>query len=894
MTRFLACLLLVFALPAAAADLPRKAAEIEGVAEYRLDNGLRVVLAPDASADTVTVHITYLVGSRHEGYGEKGMAHLLEHLLFKGTPRHPDIKAELTRRGARFNGSTSWDRTNYYETLSASADNLDWALDMEADRMLHSRVSQADLDSEMTVVRNEFEMGENNPDGVLFERMMQLAFPWHNYGNAMIGSRADIESVPIGNLQAFYRTYYRPDNALLIVGGRFEAQDALARVVKHFGPLPRPDKALPALHTAEPTQDGERAVTLRRTGDAQTVAALYRVPAGSHADYPAIDVLVAALRAAPQGRLHRALVQKGLASSAWGFERGLHDPGFAVFGASLGAEASLEAARTALLAVLEDLGREPLTDEEVARARLQLLNQAEKMQLDGRLLVSALSEFQAGGDWRLFFLYRDRLKAVTTADVNRVAAAYLKPANRVLGQFIPTAQPERAQIPATVGLQATLEAYKSAAPVSVGESFDPSPKNIEARVQRRVLANGLRTALLAKRTRGATVVARLNLHWGDERSIAGRNTACALAGEMLMRGTRQRSRAELRDAFDRLKTTVTVSAAGATLQTRREHLAEALRLVAEVLREPAFPPSEFEELRRSSLTNAEEQRSDPAARADEALQRHLHPYPKGHWMYPQSMEERIAALRAATLEDARRCHAELVGATGAEFAAVGDFDPAALAALVEELFGAWKNPAPYARVPSRYFERPALEQELATPDKANAVLRAGLNLRLRDDHADFPALVLGNYLLGGTSSARLPARIREKEGLSYSTYSWFSASPLDAVAEFQVSAIFAPQNRERVEQAVREELARALREGFSEQELADARRGLLEARRLARTRDEALNARLAQYLFVGRDFAWDTELERRIAALTPRQVRDALRRHLDLARLAVTKAGDFK
>jgi zinc protease len=893
MKKLLALLLLALALPALADAAPRKVTEVEGIAEYRLDNGLRVLLVPDASADTVTVHVTYLVGSRHEGYGEKGMAHLLEHLLFKGTKRHPDIKAELARRGARFNGSTSWDRTNYFETLSASADNLDWALGMEADRMLNSRVSQADLDSEMTVVRNEFEMGENNPDGVLFERMMQLAFPWHNYGNAMIGSRSDIESVPIGNLQAFYRSYYRPDNALLIVGGRFEAQDALARVAKHFGPLPRPGKSLPVFYTAEPTQDGERSVTLRRTGDAQSVAALYRVPAGSHADYPAIDVLVGALRAAPQGRLHRALVQKGLASSAWGFERALHDPGFVVFGAGLGSEASLEAAREALLAVVEGIGREPLREEEVARARLQLLNQAEKIQLDGRSLASALSEFQAAGDWRLFFLYRDRVKAVTTADVNRVAAAYLKPANRVLGQFIPTAQPERAQIPATTGLQATLEAYKSAAAVATGESFDPSPKNIEARVQRRALANGLRTALLAKRTRGATVVAKLSLHWGDEQSIAGRSTACSLAGEMLLRGTRKRSRAELRDAFDRLKTTVTVSASGATVQTRREHLAEALRLVAEVLREPAFPPSEFEELKRSSLTHAEEQRSDPSARADEALQRHLQPYPKGHWLYPQSVEERIASLRAATLEDARRCHAELVGATGAEFAAVGDFDPAALAALVEELFGAWKNPAPYARVASRYFERPAIEQELATPDKANAVLRAGLNLPLRDDHADFPALVLGNYLLGGTSSARLPARIREKEGLSYSTYSWFSASPFDLVAEFQVSAIFAPQNKARVEQAVREELARALREGFSEQELADAKRGLLEARRLARTRDEALNARLAHYLFVERTFAWDIDFERRIAALTPGEVRDALRRHLDLARLAVTKAGDF-
>jgi zinc protease len=893
MKKLLALLLLALALPALADAAPRKVTEVEGVSEYRLENGLRVLLAPDAGAETVTVHVTYLVGSRHEGYGEKGMAHLLEHMLFKGSTNHPDVKQEFARRGARWNGTTSYDRTNYFETLPATGDNLEWALAMEADRMLNSFVRKSDLDSEMSVVRNEFEMGENSPGGVLFRRMLRLAFSWHNYGHAIIGARSDIESVPIERLQAFYRTWYQPDNALLTIGGRFEVERALALVATHFGALPRPARALPQLYTVEPTQDGERSVTLRRTGDTPLVAALYRVPAASHPDFPAIEVLVEAMRAAPQGRLHRALVQKGLASAIWGFEHALHDPGYIAFGAQLPRDGSLEAASAALLDTLHAVPRAPIEPDEVARARTRLLNEMDKATLESGALVRALAEFHALGDWRLYFLYRDRLRALEAPDVQRVAEAYLRPDNRVLGRFVPTADPQRAQIPETPDLQAALAGYQGGAALAAGEAFDPSPQNIEARLQRRALANDVRLALLPRRTRGGKVVAKIDLHWGNEQNTRGRNTACMLAGEMLMRGTRKHTRAELREAFERLRATVAVSASGATLETRREHLAEALRLVAEVLREPAFPPSEFEELKRSSLTHAEEQRSDPSARADEALQRHLQPYPKGHWLYPQSVEERIASLRAATLEDARRCHAELVGATGAEFAAVGDFDPAALAALVEELFGAWKNPAPYARVASRYFERPAIEQELATPDKANAVLRAGLNLPLRDDHADFPALVLGNYLLGGTSSARLPARIREKEGLSYSTYSWFSASPFDEVAEFQVSAIFAPQNKERVEQAVREELARALREGFSEQELADAKRGLLEARRLARTRDEALNARLAHYLFVERTFAWDIDFERRIAALTPGEVRDALRRHLDLARLAVTKAGDF-
>jgi zinc protease len=765
---------------------------------------------------------------------------------------------------------------------------------VEADRMVNSFVRKEDLDSEMSVVRNEFEMGENSAGGVLFQRMQRLAYAWHNYGNSTIGARSDIESVPIERLQGFYRTWYQPDNALLIVGGRFDAPGALALVARRFAPIPRPARALPVLYTAEPVQDGERSVTLRRVGDTPLVAAMYRVPSGAHPDYPAVDVLVEALRVAPQGRLHKALVQKGLASQAWGGERALHDPGVMYFGAALPKGGSPAAARAALLAVLDGVRKAPLRADEIERARTSLLNEMEKAQRDGRALVSMLSEFEAVGDWRLFFLYRDRLRAVALADVQRVAETYLRPANRVVGTFLPTPNPERAPIPETPDLQAALSGYKGSEAFAAGEAFDPSPQNIEARVQRRVLANGIRTALLAKRTRGAKVVAQLQLNWGDERSKAGRNTACALAGGMLLRGTELHTRAELRDAFDRLKATVSVSADGASIETQRENLDETLRLVAEVLRRPSFPVAEFGELKRASLTSAETQRSDPAAIASEQLQRHLTPYPKGHWLYVQSVEERIATLKATTLAEARRCHAQLMGATGADFVAVGDFDPAALAGLVEELFGEWRNPTPYARIPARYFERPALEREVRTPDKANAVLRAGLSLKMRDDNPDFPAMVLANQLIGGASSARLTVRIREKEGLSYSTFSWFSASQLDEAASFNISAIFAPQNKARVETAMREELSRAIAEGFTAEEVETAKRGLLEARRLARTNDSSLAGRLATYLFLDRTFAWDVEFERRIAALTPQEVQDALRRNLDPTRLAVTKAGDFR
>jgi zinc protease len=898
---FLAWLVPAVALPATAAPAAASAAPqritkvtaVEGVTEYRLDNGLKVLLVPDPSIDTMTVHITYLVGSRHEGYGETGMAHLLEHMLFRGTPRFPNIKGEFLKRGARYNGTTSFDRTNYFETFAADDKSLDWALDIEADRMRNARVSRKDLDAEMTVVRNEFESGENNPFSVLRERVASAAYLWHNYGNAIIGSRSDIENVPIDRLQAFYRHFYEPDNAVLIVSGRFKEPTALRLVQKHFGSIPKPTRKLRATYTVEPTQDGERTVTLRRVGDAQMVMALYHFPPGTHPDYAAVDVLVGLLNHVPSGRLHKALVESGKASYVFASERQQREAGYGYFGAGLGLDASLDSARDTLLATIEELGRTPPTEDEVARARTRLLNDIELTIADSRQLTGALSEYAAIGDWRMLYLHRDRLRQVTVADVQRVAARYLKPSNRTVGLFIPSKDIDRAEIPAVPDVAAALKDYHGSDTVAQGEAFDPTPANIEARTIRKTLPGGLKLALLPKKTRGGTVVAQLNLRWGTEQSKIGRSAACGAASAMLVRGTQKKTREHIRNEFDRLKANVGIGAEGGSIETVRENLPAVLRQVAEVLREPSFPASEFEQFRRASLTSIDTQRSDPSALAGVAISRHLNPYPPEHWLYNMTLEERAQHLKELRLEDVKRCYSDFLGASNGELAIVGDFDPAEVTRLVNELLGDWRSPGPYARIPVRFQDVPPIDQAIVTPDKANAVYRAGMNLRIRDDNPDFPALLLGNYLIGGGSDSRLLRRIREQEGLSYSVGSYLSADSLDERGVFGVYAIYAPQNRARLEKLIMEEIRKALAEGFGASELENAKRGLLQARKVARTQDEALAGRLASYLFVNRTFAWDEQLERRIAALTPRDVQSALRRYVDPARLSVVKAGDF-
>src|SRR5579883_1983216 len=254
-------LALLLAVGISAQTLPQgmtKVTSVEGITEYKLANGLRVLIFPDPSKTTATVNITYLVGSRQEGAGERGMAHLLEHMLFKGSTKHTNIPQELTEHGSRPNGTTSWDRTNYFETFAATDENLRWALDLESDRMVNSFIAKKDLDSEFTVVRNEYESGENSPQSVLFKRVFAAAYDWHNYSNLPIGARSDIENVPIERLQAFYRMYYQPDNAVLLVAGKFDEAKTLALINEDFGKIPRPTRKLPTLYTVEPTQDGER------------------------------------------------------------------------------------------------------------------------------------------------------------------------------------------------------------------------------------------------------------------------------------------------------------------------------------------------------------------------------------------------------------------------------------------------------------------------------------------------------------------------------------------------------------------------------------------------------------------------------------------------------------
>ena len=891
---------LVFLAPSWAQTLPpgiTQVRSVEGIDEYRLANGLQVLLVPDDSKPSTTVNLTYRVGSRQENTGETGMAHLLEHMLFKGSPKHPQVWAEFTKRGLAANGSTSYDRTNYTASFSANADNLKWYLGWLADAMVNSHIARADLDTEMTVVRNEMESGENSPSRILMQRTMAAMYDWHPYGRSVIGARSDVENVDIPRLQAFYRLYYQPDNATLIVSGRFDPAQVLKWVADSFGVIPKPTRKLPTMYTLDPAQDGERQVTLRRSGGAPLLMAAYHVPGGSTADFAAVELLATVLGDTPAGRLHKQLVEPGLASSSFAFAWSLADPAVLMLGAELSPTQDVDKARAALLGVSEGLARQPVTAQELERARTQWLNGWEQTFSDPENVGLSLSEAIALGDWRLFFLSRDQVRAVSLADVQRVADAYLKPANRTLGVYVPTEQPQRAPAPAKVDVAQEMKAFKPQAAAATVAPFDATPANIDARTQR-FEVGGLKAAVLAKPTRGGTVQAVLNLRFGDEKSLFGQGAAADAAARLLDKGSAKLSRQQVQDRLDALKTQLAVQSApglvSVTLSSKREHLAEAVALVAELLRTPAFPAEAFDEYKRQSMTRIEAARKEPAAVAANALARLHNPYPRGDVRYARSFDEQLQDLEALTLDQVRAFHQRFYGARVGQFGAAGDIDVPALQQALRAGFGDWQAGAPFTRVPQPLLPGKGQTLTLATPDKQNADLRARLPMAITENDADYPALTMANHLLGSGGSSRLWKRIREQEGLSYSVYSGISWNAFEPNSIWSAGAIFAPQNRAKVETGLREELAKALKDGFSTQELDEGRSGLLSFRRLSRAQDDTLATALANNLYLDRTFEVSARVDAALAALTPAQVNAALRKYLKPESIDMVFAGDFK
>lgn len=896
--KILPILLLILSISLTWAQI-KKTAEVEGITEYQLDNGLKVLLFPDNSAQTVTVNITYLVGSRYEGYGEKGMAHLLEHMVFKGTPNHKDIPKELTAHGARPNGTTYYDRTNYFETINATPENIAWALDLEADRMVNSFIAKEDLESEFSVVRNEFESGENNPTGVLMRKVIDAAYLWHNYGNSTIGNRSDIERVPIENLKAFYHKFYRPDNAVLMVTGKFDKDEVLKLIIEKFGKIKNPETPLPQSYTVEPPQDGEKKVYVNRVGDLQLVSALYHVPAGSHEDYAALSVLENILTDTPSGRLYKKLIDTQKASSIWSYMPFTKEPGFMYINVDVPSDKNADEVEKILKNTLDNL--EPITKEELDRAKANILKQIDQMSRNSAFMGTYMSEFIGAGDWRLSFIFRDRIENMTLEKVNEVAKKYLIPTNRTLGRFIPTKEPQRVAIEHTKDLEKLVSNYKGKEGFDAGEAFDVSYDNIMKRLDQGKLPNGIEYGIIEKNNRGETVNINFNLRNGDAKSLTGKGLIPEFTAAMLNKGTQSKNRQEIEDALSALKSSVFFYARSGNVYTNvtttKENLLPTLKLVSEMLKTPKFETSELEKIKTQRLASIKQNKTEPQYLASKRLSIINNNYPKGHPLYTMTIDEEIEAIKSVTVSDITKFYNEFYGLGRSTLVAIGSLKGETVKQFFNSEFSNFKSKHPYKEIKDPFKPNKSVNENILTPDKKNATTFGNLFVKISDSDLDYPALQIASVILGGGFlNSRLATRLRQQDGVSYGVGAGFSADgdAIDKNSSLFIYAIYAPSNYEKVQKGFSEEINKFISEGITQEELDNAVNGWTQGQAVSRAKDRELASTINNNLYYHRTLEFQKQVEEKIKKLTVKDVNKAIKKYIKpFKEWTVVNAGDF-
>ncbi len=893
--------------PAAPAVLPANVERIDasgGLTQYRLrSNGMTILLSENHAAPVVTFMVVYHVGSRNEAPGNTGSAHLLEHMIFnKSTENfgkakgHRTFQEVLYEAGADFSTTnmTTWnDRMNGYSTVPSA--KLELAMRIEADRLGRALILDSERQSEMSVVRNEYEIGENNPSNALDKAVVAAAIVAHPYHWDTIGYRSDIEGVSTEKLREHYRAYFWPDNAEAILVGDFDPARALALFDQTFGAFPKSSVPIPRVVTVEPPQEGERRVVLKRPGGIGLVQAAYPRPGALHPDFLPLDVLTSILGDGKSSRLYQALVEKGLASSISAQNNTFRDPFLIQFEAKVASGVTHAQVEAALKTVLAETAARGVTETELQRAKSQIEVGVIRSRDGTFRYAAALGEAVASADWKWFVGYVDGIRRVTAADVRAVAAKTLVPDHATIGWFVPqesapkavATNESRAPGPASVPVPQGPAASR-AVPASTSRTF-------ASRTVRKVLPNGVTVDVLENRA-VPTVALHGILLAGGMTAPPGKPALPQLAAMLVQRGTAKRDKATINALLDGAGASLTFTCAQAETTIAGEGLARDLPLLLEVLGEelrvPAFPAEELVKAKsemKAELLEADDRTSQRGfARLTQLV------FPAGHPYRLAPLDELLRSLEAATVADLKDFHGARYGGASLLVSIVGDVGAARTIALVEKALGGLPRGArPLFKEP-RTPRGPVSREVVTMRGKANMNLLLGAASDLRSLDADYEAALVANGALGQTAlTSRIGKRVRDAEGLSYSLASrFFLTDVLDGV--WAVNVNLAPPNLAKALRSTREEIDRFCREGVTESEVDGQKSAFAGNYQVRLGTNAGVASALAAAEKLGAGPAYLDDLQKRILKVTRDEVNAAIKAHLSPERLHLVVAGDLE
>lgn len=896
----------------------KKVQELGGIEEYLFEpNGMNILLLQDNSAPVVTVQVVYHVGSKHEVPGNTGSTHLLEHLNFKGTPTFNKrngntISKVMQGMGARMNATTWNDRTNYFETIPS--DKIEIALHIESDRMRNSLLLKEDKDAEMTVVRNEFEIGENNPNESLSKEIWATAYMAHSYHHSTIGWRSDIENMSIEVLRKFYDTYYWPNNATLNIIGDFKKEDLFRLIDKYFGKITKAPHEIPQPYTTEPEQFGPRRITLKKPGQLAIISISYKIPGRLHEDLPALKILGEIVGSGTSSIINKTFVDNGIAVYGYTDVSEFQEVGLLEIVLAFTPDKDGDDINSQMLSMIEKIKKEGVLQSDVDRIVAKLNAQTIFSRDGSDRIAGQLTEAIGGGDWRDYITGVERLSKVTAEDVNRVANAYLiedQSTTGVLVPIAPSASQQNEALPINFSANGNKYFYRSLK--SEPEKFGPSPQKTTPSQTISDVTSAYETlevssigekydrkqvvgidVITAKTGAKGFVSVSASFPIGNYLNTKGNASVPNLTTRMLSKGTTKNDKFKFSEQLEALGVSIEVSATtqevNINFKCLKKDVNAVMTLLSEELRNPLFDNKELELLKDQNINNIKQRLTDPKDQGSIALLQAL--YPVGHPNYKTSIEETIKNIEAVTIEDLKAFHKTYFGPSGMHLVAVGDIDTKQIYASINDAFKGWKGGVTEKAIFTKPVKSEGLTKIITIPQKPSAQMYIGQYTGIERKDKDFIPFFLGINVLGGGFSGRLMQTVRDRDGLTYGIYA-SHLGHINTGGYWNIEGTFNPLLFQKGVDGTMVELKNWVNNGVTAEELAINKTNIIGNFKVGLSTTSGLASTILSVIERGLEPSYIDKYPQDIEAVTLEEVNAAIKKYIDLDRLIIIKAGSL-
>ncbi|OXB00910.1 M16 family metallopeptidase [Flavobacterium pectinovorum] len=895
----------------------KKIKELGGIEEYLYEpNGMNILLLQDNASPVATVQIVYRVGSKNEVLGNTGSTHLLEHLMFKGTTAFNKkngntITDVLQNTGAQLNATTWYDRTNYFETLPS--DKIGLALEIEADRMRNSLLLKEDKEAEMTVVRNEFERGENDPNSLLDKEIWASAYIAHPYHHSTIGWKSDIEKAPIEVLRNFYNTYYWPDNATLTIIGDFQKENVFQLVEKYFGKITKAPNKMPQPYTEEPQQYGPRKIVVKKPGELGVVNKAYKIPGALHEDLPALNILGEIIGSGPSAILNKTFVDSRMGIYAYASATNFKEVGLFTIGVGFPTTSKHEDIDAKISEVVAKIQKEGVTQDEVNRVVAKISAQTILARDGSGVIASELNEAIASGDWTDFVTGVDRLKKVTPADVQRVAQKYLVEDQSTTGYFIPKQSGNQGQDQAKAGnfmpengpfyyrdsnhnhlkeSHSALSSQQKTAREAIDENVENAIEKGASSYKREKIAGIDVVSVKTSAKDFVTVSASISL--GNFASETKNSMIPSLTTSLLSKGTTLNDKFKFSEKLQKLGVNINIGASNTKInigfKCLKKDLDQVIVLLAEELRSPLFDKTEFENLKMQFTGNTQQNLNDPGERGDIALSQAI--YEKGNPNYSLSVEEDLANIKNATLDEVKAFHKKYFGPASMHFVIVGDTEGANLAASLKKSFKNW-NGGVTETLKFNETQKAASKTEVVTiPEKPSAELFIGQYTGLKRADADYIPFYIANYTLGAGFAGRLMQTVRDNDGLTYSISSGLGGN-ITTGGYWFVNASFNPTLFQKGLDATMVQVDKWVKDGITTAELENKKTNLIGSFKVGMSTTSGMARTILSFVERGLEPNYIEQYPKDIEKVTLKEVNDAIKKYIQLDKMIIIKSGSL-